>query len=125
MNFESNNQNDLFHLICLFLTDYLPLSKMFPKRQTLALYNIPEMSYDDLGPYLAMIPFLQHIKLDECSLTKTSSWICSNLLGRNTISQLKSCTLRSGVILHEPIPLFYQVQQSLIDLRIYIEDLIS
>jgi len=103
---------------------------MFPKLQTLALYNIPEMSYDDLSPYLAMIPFLQHIKLDKCSLTKTSSLICSNLLGHNTTSHLKSCSLRSGrhksgVILYEPIPSFYQVQQSLIDLRIYIKDLIS
>jgi len=94
------------------------------------LYNIPEMSVNDLGPYLAMIPFLQHIKLDKCSLTEASSLICSSLLGHHTTSQLQSCTLHgntteAGVILHDPIPSFYEVQQSLINLRISIKDLIS
>jgi hypothetical protein len=72
------------------------------------LYNIPEMSVNDLGPYLTMIPFLQHIKLEECVLTKASSLICSSLLGHNTTSQLQSCTLHGNttkavVILHDPI----------------------
>jgi hypothetical protein len=94
------------------------------------LYNIPEMSVNDLGPYLAMIPFLQHIKLDVCSLTEASSLICSSLLGHNTTSQLQSCTLygnilKTGVILHEPIPSFYEIQQSLIDLRIFMKDFLS
>jgi hypothetical protein len=94
------------------------------------LYNIPEMSVNDLGPYLAMIPFLQHIKLDKCSLTEASSLICSSLLGHNTTSQLQSCTLygnilKTGVILHEPIPSFYEIQQSLIDLRIFMKDFLS
>jgi hypothetical protein len=62
-------------------------------------------------------------------LKEASSLICSNLLGHNTTSQLQSCFLdgndrRKGVILHEPIP-SYQVQQSLIDLRINIEGFIS
>jgi hypothetical protein len=103
---------------------------MFPKLQTLVLYNIPEMSFNDLDPYLSIIPFIQHIKLKECSLTKASSLICSSLLGHNTTSQLQSCTLygnthKTGIILHKPIPSFYEVQQSLIDLRIYMEDFIS
>jgi hypothetical protein len=94
------------------------------------LYNIPEMSVNDLGPYLTMIPFLQHIKLEECALTKASSLICSSLLGHNTTSQLQSCTLhgnraKAGVILHDPIPSFYEIQQSLINLRIIMKDLIS
>jgi hypothetical protein len=87
------------------------------------------MSYDDLGPYLAMIPFLQHIKLELCPLTKASPLICSNLLGHNATSRLQSCTLHgsklSFVILHEPIPSSYQVQHSLIDLRIVMKDFLS
>jgi hypothetical protein len=103
---------------------------MFPKLQTLVLYNVPEMNYDDLGPYLTIIPFIQHLILKRCSLKRASSLICSNLLGHNTTSQLQRCFLdgnnrKNGVILYEPIPLSYQVQQSLIDLRINIEDLIS
>jgi hypothetical protein len=102
---------------------------MFPKLQTLVLYNVPEMSCDDLEPYLATIPFIQHVKLKRCPLKKASSLICSNLLGHNTTSQLQSCILdgndrKTGVILHEPIP-SYQVQQSLVDLRINMEDFIS
>jgi len=94
------------------------------------LHNIPDMSVNDLGPYLTMIPFLEHIKLEECALTKASSLICSSLLGHNTKSQLQSCTLHgntsnAGVILHDPIPSFYEVQQSLINLRIVMKDLIS
>ena len=94
------------------------------------LYNIPDMSVNDLGPYLTMIPFLEHIKLEECALTKASSLICSSLLGHNTKSQLQSCTLHgntsnAGVIHHDPIPSFYEVQQSLINLRIVMKDLIS
>ncbi|CAF1555269.1 unnamed protein product, partial [Rotaria sordida] len=108
----------------------LSLSNMFPKLQTLVLYNVPEMSYDDLEPYLAIIPFIQHLKLKRCPLKEASSLICSNLLDHNTTSQLQSCILngndrKKGVILHEPIPSSYQVQQSLIDLRINIEDFIS
>jgi hypothetical protein len=102
---------------------------MFPNLQTLVLYNVPGMSYNDFGPYLAMIPFLQHIKLESCSLTKASSLICSSLLGHNTTSRLQSCTLHSstdiGVTFREPIPSSYQVQQSLIDLRIIMKDFIS
>lgn len=94
------------------------------------LYNIPDMSVNDLVPYLTMIPFLEHIKLEECALTEASSLICSSLLGHNTNSQLQSCTLhgntsKAGVILHDPIPSFYEVQQSLIYLRIVMKDLIS
>lgn len=103
---------------------------MFPKLQTLELYNVPDMSCDDLEPYLTIIPFIQHIKMKKCPLKKVSSLICSNLLGHNTISQLQSCILSgndrtNGVILHEPIPSSYQIQQSLIDLRINMEDFIS
>jgi hypothetical protein len=103
---------------------------MFPRLQTLVLYSVPEMSYNDLGPYLTIIPFIKHVILKRCSLKRASSLICSNLLGHDRISQLQSCILydnelKSGIILHEPIPLFYQVQSSLIDLRIYMEDFIS
>ncbi len=88
------------------------------------------MNYDDLGPYLTIIPFIQHLILKRCSLKRASSLICSNLLGHDRTSQLQSCILndnelKSGIILHKPIPLFYHVQPSIIDLRIYMEDFIS
>jgi hypothetical protein len=93
------------------------------------LYNIPKMGVNGLDPYLAMIPFLQDIKLEQCSMTNASSLICSNLLGHNTTSRLQSCTLydfnKTGITLHEPIPSSYQVQQSLIDLRIFMKDFLS
>ncbi len=103
---------------------------MFPKLQILVLYNIPEMSFNDLEPYLALIPFLQHIILKKCPLNKASSLICSNLLHHNTTSQLQSCFLynndrQNGLILHEPIPSFYQIQQSLIHLKTHMGDFIS
>ncbi|CAF2568461.1 unnamed protein product [Rotaria sp. Silwood2] len=106
------------------------LLEMFPKLQTLVLYNVPEMCIDDLESYLVDIPFLRHVTLKKCSLKKVSSLICSNLLGHGSISQLQRCTLHSdhrknGIIFHEPISSFYQVQNSLIYLRIYMEDFIS
>jgi len=103
---------------------------MFPKLQTLVLYNVPETSSDDLESYLVVIPFLQHVTLKNCSLKKASPLICSNLLGHRTISQLQRCIFHSdhrtnGIIFHEPISSFYQAQNSLIYLRIYMEDFIS
>jgi hypothetical protein len=102
---------------------------MFPNLRRLVLYNIPEMSCDDLEPYLSTIPFLQHVQVSRCSLTKSSFLICSNLLGHKNI-QLQTCIFdgndrMKGVILHEPIPSSYQVQQSLINIRINIQDFIS
>ncbi|CAF1250072.1 unnamed protein product [Rotaria sordida] len=109
---------------------FVTLLEMFPKLQQLVLYNVPEMNSDDLEPYLVVIPYLQHVTLKKCSLKKVSSLICSNLLAHGTISQLQRCILHSdhrknGIIFHEPISFFYQLQNSLIYLRIYIEDFIS
>jgi hypothetical protein len=103
---------------------------MFPKLQTLVLYNVPETSSDDLEPYLIVIPFLQHLTLKQCSLKKASPLICYNLLGHGTISQLQKCILHSddqnnGIIFYEPLSSFYQVQNSVIDLRIFMADFIS
>jgi hypothetical protein len=112
-----------------FLTASLPLSEMFPNLQTLVLYNVPEVD-NDLEPYLTLIPCLQHLILKKCSLKNASFLICSNLLGHGRTSQLQTCILHSncqkdGIIFSEPIPSFYQTQQSLIYLRIYINDLPS
>ncbi|CAF1466085.1 unnamed protein product, partial [Rotaria sordida] len=109
---------------------FVTLLEMFPKLQQLVLYNVPEMNSDDLEPYLVVIPYLQHVTLKKCSLKKVSSLICSNLLAHGTISQLQRCILHSdhrknGIIFHAPISFFYQLQNSLIYLRIYIEDFIS
>ncbi|CAF0756430.1 unnamed protein product [Adineta steineri] len=107
----------------------LSILKMFPKLRRLVLCNIPEMSSDDLEPYLSAIPFLQHVWVSRCSLKKSSSLICSNLLNHNK-SQLQSCIFDgidriNGVILYEPIPSSYQVQQSLTDIRIGMHDFLT
>jgi hypothetical protein len=103
---------------------------MFPKLQALVLYNVSESNGDDLEPYLAVIPFIQRVTLKKCSFKKVSPLICSNLLGHGATSQLRSCNFhtinrKNGIIFHEPIPSVYQVQQSLIHLRVDIEDFVS
>jgi hypothetical protein len=122
--------NEGFFNSVFFLVGSLSLMEMFPELRTLVLYNIPEMSSDDLEPYVALIPFLQHVILKRCSLKKASSLIRSKLLGHGTNSQLQRCILHSdhrnnGIVFHEPISSLYQVQNSLTYLRIYVEDFIS
>lgn len=104
---------------------------MFPKLQTLVLFNIPAMSCDDLQYILTLIPFLQHLTIAYCSLKAVSSAIYPNLLAHGLkTSQLRSCNLHSderhnGFVFYEPISSIYQVQESLIHLRIDIHDLLS
>jgi len=123
-------QRKFFFFLCVFSIVSSSLLVMFPKLQTLILYNVSESNGDDLEPYLAIIPFIQSVKIKKCSLKKVSPLICSNLLSHGTKSHLRSCNLHSNgrknsIIFHEPIPSVYQVQQSLIYLRIDIEDLVS
>jgi hypothetical protein len=103
---------------------------MFPKLQTLVLYNVSEPCINDLEPYLTLLPFIQHVTLTKCSLNKASTLICLNLLGHGATSQLQSCVLhnnhrKNGIGFHEPIPSFCQVQQSPLHLQIHITDFIS
>jgi hypothetical protein len=102
---------------------------MFPRLQTLILCNVHDMD-DDLEPYLTIIPFIQTLTIENCSLNKLSTLIFSKLLGHGQTSQLKRFNLHSyhrinRITFHEPIPSFYQVQYSLIYLRIYMQDFIS
>lgn len=68
--------------------------------------------------------------MKKCYFTEASSLVFENLLGHNKTSQLKSCYFRnrlcfSGLILYEPIPLYYRVQESLVNLQIDLDDMIS
>jgi hypothetical protein len=102
---------------------------MFPRLQTLILCNVHDID-DDLEPYLTIIPFIQTLTIENCSLNKLSTLICSKLLGHGKTSQLKRFNLQSYhqmnfTTFHESISSFYQVQYSLIYLRIYMQDFIS
>lgn len=103
---------------------------MFPRLQTLVLYSVAKERCKDLLPYLKMIPRLQNFEIRLCALLEASHIVCSHLLAYNKKKQLQSCVLRnkyclSGFILHQPIPSSYHVQETLTDLQIDINDLLS
>ena len=124
-------RRETFFSTFYFFSVSIPLSEMFPKLHTLVLYNIPPMSDEDLQYILTLIPFLQRLTIAHCSLQAISSAIYPSLLAHGLqTSQLRSCTLCSderhyGFIFYEPISSIYQIQESLIHLRIDIHDLIS